>query len=148
MPFTDDQHEYPLPGSGKKPPKRESAELLPRYFRTTHNKKFLNATLDQLNQHGVAEKLSGYFGRRTAKAYKADDTYISELTADRQNYQLEPAAVIKDDLDNVVFYKDYLDYINQTKAFGGTVDDHSKVNSQEYYDWNPNIYWDKFTNFR
>ena len=148
MPFTDDQHEYPLPGSGKKPPKRESAELLPRYFRTTHNKKFLNATLDQLNQPGVAEKLSGYFGRRTAKAYKADDTYISELTADRQNYQLEPAAVIKDDLDNVVFYKDYLDYINQTKAFGGTVDDHSKVNSQEYYAWNPNIDWDKFTNFR
>ena len=148
MPFTDDQHEYPLPGSGKKPPKRESAELLPRYFRTQHNKKFLNATLDQLNQPGVAEKLSGYFGRRTAKAYEAGDTYIAENNSDRENYQLEPAAVIKDDLNNVTFYKDYLDYINQTRAFGGTVDNHDKLNSQEYYAWNPNIDWDKFTNFR
>jgi hypothetical protein len=149
MPFNDDQHEYPLPGSSSTPPpKRESAELLPRYFRTQPNKKFLNATLDQLTQPGVAEKLSGYFGRRIAKAYQADDTYIAEHNSDRQNYQLEPAAVVKDELDNILFYKDYLDYINQTKAFGGTTTDHSIFNSQEYYAWNPNIDWDKFTNFR
>ena len=149
MPFNDDQHEYPLPGSSSTPPpKRESAELLPRYFRTQPNKKFLNATLDQLTQPGVAEKLSGYFGRRIAKAYQADDTYIAEHNSDRQNYQLEPAAVVKDELDNILFYKDYLDYINQTKAFGGTTTDHSIFNSQEYYSWNPNIDWDKFTNFR
>ena len=60
MPFTDDQHEYPLPTGGKIPPRRKSAELLPRYFRTITNKKFLNATLDQLTQPGVAEKLAGY----------------------------------------------------------------------------------------
>ena len=66
MPFTDDQHEYPLPTGGKIPPRRKSAELLPRYFRTITNKKFLNATLDQLTQPGVAEKLAGYFGRDTA----------------------------------------------------------------------------------
>ena len=149
MPFNDDQHEYPLPGSSSTPPpKRESAELLPRYFRTATNKKFLNATLDQLTQPGVAEKLNGYFGRRIAKAYQANDTYIAEHNSDRENYQLEPAAVVKDGLDNILFYKDYLDYINQTKAFGGTTTDHSIFNSQEYYSWNPNIDWDKFTNFR
>ena len=148
MPFTDDQHEYPLPTGGVKPPRRNSAELLPRYFRTVTNKKFLNATLDQLTQPGVAEKLSGFFGRRTARAYKAGDTYISEHSADRQNYQLESAAVVQDNLKNVTFYKDYNDYINQIKAFGGTVDNHSKLNSQEYYAWNPHIDWDKFTNFR
>ena len=148
MPFTDDQHEYPLPAGSATPPRRHSAELLPRYFRTPTNKKFLNATLDQLTQPGVAEKLSGFFGKRTAKAYKADDTYIPEHNADRENYQVEPAVVVKDDLNNVTFYKDYNDYINQIKAFGGTVDDHSKLNSQEYYAWNPHIDWDKFVNFR
>ena len=148
MPFTDDQHEYPLPTGGKIPPRRKSAELLPRYFRTITNKKFLNATLDQLTQPGVAEKLAGYFGRDTAKSYKANDTYITEHSADRENYQLESAAVVKDKLNNVTFYKDYNDYINQIRAFGGTVDDHSKLNSQEYYAWNPHIDWDKFTNFR
>ena len=148
MPFTDDQHEYPLPADGKTPPRRHSAELLPRYFRTPTNKKFLNATLDQLTQPGVAEKLSGYFGRRTAKAYKADDTYISEHTSARENYQLESTAVVKDNLNNITFYKDYNDYINQIKAFGGTVDNHSLLNSQEYYAWNPHVDWDKFTNFR
>jgi hypothetical protein len=148
MAFSDDQHEYPLPTGGVKPPRRPSAELLPRYFRSITNKKFLNATLDQLIQPGVAEKLSGYFGRRTAKAYKADDTYISEHNSDRESYQLDPAVVVKDNLNNVTFYKDYNDYINQIRAFGGTVDDHSKLNSQEYYAWNPHIEWDKFTNFR
>jgi len=149
MAFNDDQHEYPLPGSSSTPPpKRESAELLPRYFRTPTNKKFLNATLDQLTQPGVAEKLNGYFGRRIAKAYQANDTYIADHNSDRENYQLEPAAVVKDELDNVLFYKDYLDYVNQTKAFGGTTTDHSIFNSQEYYAWNPNLDWDKFTNFR
>ena len=113
MPFTDDQHEYPLPTGGKIPPRRKSAELLPRYFRTITNKKFLNATLDQLTQPGVAEKLAGYFGRDTAKSYKANDTYITEHSADRENYQLESAAVVKDKLNNVTFYKDYNDYINQ-----------------------------------
>ena len=44
MPFTDDQHEYPLPAGSATPPRRHSAELLPRYFRTPTNKKFLNAT--------------------------------------------------------------------------------------------------------
>ena len=148
MPFTNEQNEYPLPADSKKPPRRHSAELLPRYFRTAHNKKFLGATLDQLVQPGVAEKLNGYFGRETSRSYKANDVYIKEHTPDRENYQLEPGVVVKDNLDNVKFYKDYNDYINQIRAFGGNVDNHSKLNSTEYYAWNPHIDWDKFVNFR
>ena len=148
MPFSNEQSEYPLPSASKKPPRRHSAELLPRYFRTGHNKKFLGATLDQLIAPGVAEKLNGYFGRHAAKSYQANDVYIKEHTTARESYQFEPGVVVKDTLDNVKFYKDYNDYINQIKAFGGNVDNHSKLNSTEYYAWNPHIDWDKFVNFR
>jgi hypothetical protein len=133
-----------VPGDGK----RRSRDLLPRFFRTTANNKFLQSTLDQLTQPGVAEKIDGYFGRKTAKAFQASDNYVGDVSASRENYQFEPAAVIKDNLDNVTFYKDYNDYINQISAFGGNTTNHSKLNSQETYAWNPNIDWDKFVNFR
>ena len=41
------QEENPIPINGKDEGKRRSSDLLPRYFRTTANKKFLSSTLDQ-----------------------------------------------------------------------------------------------------
>jgi hypothetical protein len=72
MSYDNDQNEQALPADGKS--NRKSETLLPRFFRTTPNKKFLNSTLDQLIQPGVVEKLNGYIGRETAKAYTATDT--------------------------------------------------------------------------
>ena len=142
---TQTESAFPTPDSKNQ---RTSSDLLPRFFRTEANKKFLQATLDQLIQPGVAEKLNSYYGRKTAKSFVPGDNYIIDVNNDRQNYQLEPATVIKDNLDNVTFYKDYNDYINQLSNFGANVDDHSRLNSQESYAWNPNIDWDKFVNFR
>jgi len=146
MAYDKNQNEFPLNTQGNQ--KRKSAGLLPKFFRTDTNKKFLASTVDQLFQPGVAEKISGYYGRKTAKAFSPKDNYIPDVTEKRENYQLEPSTIVKDDLDNVIFYKDYNDYINQISTFGGTVDDHSLLNKQEYYAWNPSIDWDKFTNFR
>src|SRR6056300_100750 len=125
-----------------------SSDFLPKFFRTNANKKFLQATLDQLIQPGEAEKIEGYFGRTNAKAFKATDNYIEDFSDERKNYQLEPALVSKDEFDNVTFYKDYNDYVNQLKVFGADTRNHSILNSQETYPWNPNIDWDKFVNFR
>jgi hypothetical protein len=105
MAYNNDQSEQPLPG-GNENRKRESASHLPRYYRTPANKKFLSSTLDQLIQPGVAEKLNGYVGRKSAKAYSVKDNYVSDVSADRENYQFEPASVVKDNLGNVTFYKD------------------------------------------
>ena len=146
MSYDNDQNEQALPADGKS--NRKSETLLPRFFRTTPNKKFLNSTLDQLIQPGVVEKLNGYIGRETAKAYTATDNYVGDVSDSRFNYQLEPAAVIKDNLDNVTFYKDYNDFVNQLNNFNKTNDNHSVFNQQEYYAWNPNVDWDKFSNFR
>ena len=147
MAYNDNQNESALPVPGKNN-KRTASDFLPKYFRTAANRKFLQGTLDQLIQPGVAEKLNFYAGRETAKSFQADDLYLNDVSNNRKNYQLEPALVIKDDLDNVKYYKDYNDYMNQLSNFGANTRDHSRVNTQESYAWNPNIDWDKFVNFR
>ena len=143
----NDQNESALPVPGQNN-KITASDFLPKFFRTQANKKFLQGTLDQLIQPGVAEKINGYYGRTTAKAYKTTDNYVDDVTNDRTNYQLEPATVIKDNYENVTFYKDYNDYIGQLGVFGANTANHSRLNSQETYAWNPNIDWDKFVNFR
>ena len=146
MSYNKDQNEFPLPAG--KPVQRKSEQHLPRFFRSQANSKFLSSTLDQLLQPGVAEKLNGYIGRKTANAFSSEDNYIDDVSKQRADYQLEPASVIKDDLGNINFYKDYNDFINQIKSYQGDVDNHSRLNSQEYYAWDPQISWDKFANFR
>ena len=142
----NDQQEPSLPIGNQT--SRSTSDLLPRFYRTDANKKFLSATLDQLTQPGTVKKLNGYIGRQNAKAVKAADIFVTASDQVRQNYQLEPAAVIQDEFESVNFFKDYIDHINQINAFGGDVTNHERLNQQELYSWNPHIDWDKFVNFQ
>ncbi len=127
---------------------RKTNTLLPRYYRTDSNKKFLSATLDQLVAPGAVKKLTGFIGRQNAKAVKSNDVYVFATDNNRQNYQLEPAAVVEDFLGNVTFYKDYIDHLGHIDVNGGITANHERLNKQEFYSWNPHICWDKFTNFQ
>ena len=147
MAFDNNQVEPTLP-AGDKNYKRQSVNHLPKYFRTPYNKKFLESTIDQLTQPGKVEKINGYYGRKITKPYVVDDVYIGDINKERINYQLEPATFIKDDFDNVEYFADYNDYLHAVEILGGQVRNHSKLNSQEYYTWNPNFDWDKFINYR
>jgi len=147
MAYDNDQKDFPVP-AGKSSQPRESAEFLPKYFRTPVNQKFLHSTLDQMISEGALEKINAYYGRKITPAYKTSDLYINEISADRENYKFEPSVVQKDDLGNVNFYSDYLDYVNEIKNFNGDISDHSVLNAQEYYAWSPKIDWDKFVNYR
>ena len=142
------QDENAIPVNDADKNKRRSADLLPRYYRTVANKKFLSSTLDQLVQPGSVEKVDGYIGRKDAKAFKASDNYVSEISLDRDQYQLEPVSVINDSVGNNIFYRDYRDLYNSIKIRGVDTSNHDALFSQEYYAWNPHINWDKFTNFR
>ena len=128
--------------------KTKSSDFLPRVYRSDANKKFLQATVDQLVQPGTIKKVNGYIGRQNAKATTGEDIFLAAPSLDRQNYQLEPGLVIKDTLDNTTFFRDYQDYINQLKVFGGNVSNHARLNEQEFYSWDPHICWDKFVNFQ
>jgi len=148
MAFNKNQNESALPVPGTTT--RKSEDLLPKFFRTDSNRKFLSSTIDQLIAPGVVEKVNAFVGRRTAKTYgtTTNENYLPDVSADRENYQFEPSLVGKDELGNVTFYKDYTDYIGQLKNFQSTTLNHSTMNTQEFYAWNPNIDWDKFSNYR
>ena len=124
------------------------SNFLPRFYRTEANKKFLQATIEQLVKPGTVKKINGYIGRKNAKAAVGDDIFVAAPTVDRQNYQLEPSLTIDDALGNTTFFKDYQDYINQLGVFGSNVKNHSRLNEQEFYSWDPHIDWDKFVNFQ
>ena len=141
------QDESPIPVNGEST-NRNTADLLPRYFRTVANKKFLSSTLDQMMQPGVVEKVDGFIGRKDAKAFKAGDNYLQEVSDNRQNYQLEPVATVTNNLGNTTFYRDYRDFTNSAKIRNTDNSNHSLFNSQEYYSWDPHVNFDKFVNFR
>jgi hypothetical protein len=123
-------------------------QFLPEIFQTTTNKKFLNATLDQLISEPALKKINGYIGRKLAPSYKTTDSYIEETTSDRQNYQLEPSLVLKNDVtDEIEFATTYTDIINKLKYYGGLTNNHSRLFDNEYYTYNPRIDLDKFVNF-
>lgn len=146
MAYDKNQNDFPLPAGQN--PERKSSNFLPKYFRTDTNNKFLQSTIDQFINDGVVEKLNSFVGKRSAKARVPADTYLSDVSTERENYQFEPSVVYKDDLDNLKFFADYNDYIGQLQNFKGAVNNQRILNQQESYSWNPNIDWDKFSNFR
>jgi hypothetical protein len=125
-----------------------SQNFLPKNFRTDSNKKFLQATIEQLIKPGSVKKINGFVGRENAKSVIKSDVFVDAPSQERRNYQLEPSFTVNDTLDNVTFFKDYQDYIHQLSVFGGDVTNHSRLNSQEFYSWDPHIDWDKFVNFQ
>jgi hypothetical protein len=125
-----------------------AANFLPNFYKTDSNKKFLQATVDQLVQPGTVKKINGYIGRKNSKATVGGDVFINAPTVERQHYQFEPSFVINDTLGNTTYFKDYIDYINQLGVFGSNTSNHARLNSQEFYSWNPHIDWDKFVNFQ
>jgi hypothetical protein len=126
----------------------KTINFLPEIFQTETNKKFLNATLDQLISEPNFKKVNGYIGRKFAPTFKTTDSYISEIDSSRQNYQLEPSTVIVDpETDSVNFYSSYVDLINKIKFYGGNVDNHSRLFSNEVYSFDGKFDFDKFINF-
>jgi len=142
----NDQNEQGLPAGSSQ--KRRTASLLPQVYRTDSNRKFLQSTLDQLTQPGTVKKINGYIGRQYSKSTTSSDIFLTTTDAERSSYQLEPAAVIKDELGNVKFYKDYIDHINHIELFNGNTKNHARINDEQVYSWNPHIDFDKFTNYQ
>ena len=128
---------------------RKTVNLLPQQFQTDVNKKFLNATLDQLISPGTMEMLSGFVGRRDVDNFKNTDSYIVETDNDRLNYQLEPAVTIKKELSETKydFASTYIDIVNSISAAGGDNNNHDKLFSNEYTVWSPPIDYDKTINY-
>lgn len=125
---------------------RKSSNFLPDYFKSSDNKKFLNATLDQLISEPKLKKLNGYIGRAFSASYSYNNNYIIEDTPERNYYQLEPAVVIKtgNSVDRVITYTDV---INKIKFYGGNPESFSNLFSGDTYNYDGHFDFDKITNF-
>ena len=128
---------------------RNSASLLPLFFRTEANKKFLGSTLDTLISKGKLEKINGFVGSRASKTAKPDDKYLSELTSNRRRYNLLPSVVVRDEFnDRTNWIGTYDDLINQLDYFKAKTNRADRLFSTNYYAWNPHIDFDKIANYR
>ena len=126
---------------------RKTYKFLPTVFQTDTNKKFLSATVDQLLSEPELVKLYGYIGRKFAPTFKVKDSYITETSTDRQNYQLEPSVSVRDGQDNITFFNSYVDYLNKIRHYGGIINNHDRLFNSEYYTFDPLISFDKLINF-
>lgn len=121
--------------------------FLPSIFKSDANRKFLNATMDQLVTEPDMTKLNGYVGRKFAPTFKTTDNYLAEVDADRQNYQLEPCVVTTDVSGNIQSVGSYMDLINKIKYYGGVTSNHSRMFANEAYSFDGLIDFDKMVNF-
>jgi len=126
---------------------RKSSELLPEIFRTSKNRKFLNATLDQLVSENNQTRLNSFIGRKNAPNYVSGDGYLNEITQARQNFQLEPAVVYKDSNENIESVHMYADSLNTIEYYNGKTTKTTDLFAQDYYNWSGFIDYDKLVNY-
>jgi hypothetical protein len=126
----------------------KTSNFLPEVFRTDANKKFLNATLDQLVTQPDLRNVNGYVGRKFAPTFKSTDNYQPEPTTLRQNYQLEPSVVVKNKTTGATeFFSSYIDLLQEIDHNGGIINNQSRLFANESYSFDGLFDFDKFVNF-
>jgi len=127
---------------------KKSINLLPEYFRTDKNSKFLSSTLDQLIQAPQLERIDGYVGSKITPTYDSErDFYITDNNTVRQQYPLEPALVFRDKQSQIQDVIGYDDIINEIKVQGGNNKNLDRLFRTKFYSFDPLIDWDKFVNY-
>ena len=121
--------------------------FLPEVFRSPTNQRFLGATLDHLYQPDDNQPINGYIGRTFSPTYKVDDNYLSEITAERKNYQLEASVTVTDKNRNVLFNSGYVDLLNAIRSYGGITTNQQRLFSSSSYSFNGHFNYDKFVNY-
>jgi hypothetical protein len=133
---------------------RKSVNFLPTVFQTQTNRKFLNATMDQLIQEPSLEQVYGYIGQQDLSPnYQSNDYYIKESDDYSQFYQLEPGLIVRKKLPNSNNFVNenaytYIDMLNQISSDGGVISNHSRMFTQEFYSYNAFCDLDKLVNYR
>lgn len=137
---------------------RKSEEFLPRYLRSDVNKKFLDATLDQLIGNGSTERINAFYGSKTGIVNNPQqDFYQTSANKLKEDFRLAPGIVsVPDDLtEEKKVHLTYDDIINRIDYLKGLTNNHDRLFQDINYVWrsiiNPNklinfndYYWFKF----
>jgi hypothetical protein len=127
---------------------RKSVDLLPAYFRTEKNNKFLSSTLDQFMSVPQLNRIDAFVGSKNTPNYSSNDRYIEETNLLRQSYQLEPALVVKTLTQEIKKAFALDDLLNQIDSHNGHSSNLDRLLHPQFYSYDPKIDWDKFINFR
>src|SRR4249919_3937572 len=124
-------------------------QKLPTVFQTVTEKKFFDATFDQVFQKKESDLLVGFLGRRTPGQYNPiTDFYLPEPSKNRTWWQLEATAYARDadtNRTNIFFYEDLLDNI---EYYGGNTLNQDRLFESPYYSFGPPIDYDMFLNYQ
>lgn len=128
--------------------KRRSVDFLPDYLRTEKNNKFLSSTIDQLISAPEVERVDAFVGSKNTPNYKVEDRYLEDADQLRNNYQLEPALVVRTVTKEIKKAFGIDDLVNQIASHGGSATDFNRSFEPNFYSYDPKISWDKLVNFR
>ena len=126
----------------------KTLDFLPEVFRTTTNRQFLAATLDQLVQQPDLRKVEGYIGQKYGYAVERKDQYVLEPTDSRTDYQLDPAVVLLK--ENTQTARDFISYpgmVNALKNQGAITDNNNRLFENQFYSWQSFIDQDMIVNY-
>jgi len=128
--------------------KIRTINFLPEIFKTDTNAQFLGATLDQLVNPPVTERLQGYVGNKFGYGVNARDNYVIEPTKVRTDYQLDPSVVFLKENESVA--KDFITYpgiLDALKLRNGITTNNDRLFTSEIYSWDSFTDLDKLINF-
>ena len=126
---------------------RKSQIFLPEVFKTARNEKFLNATVDQLISEPRTQRLNGFIGRKFARNFTVGDSYLNEISTERQSYQLEPGVVYRNSEGRIESVSSIIDFLNSVRYWNGDTTDPNDLFKQEYYNWSSFVDFDKLVNY-
>ena len=128
--------------------KKKSVNLLPEYFQTAKNSKFLSSTIDQFTKTPKLDRIDGYIGSILTPTYKPGiDNYLNQPSELRNKYPLEPALVFKDAYSSITDVIGYDDIINEIGIQGGINNNLDRLFRSNFYSYDPLIDWDKLVNY-
>jgi len=122
---------------------------LPAVLNTEPNRRFFDATVNQLFSPKDSERVNGYIGRRDSGTFNpVDDYYLEENTKLRTWYHLEPMVYSRSPEtlvdSNFLFYDDM---VNRLGELGSLTGNHDRLFSGKYYSYAPPIDVDKMVNY-
>jgi len=140
-----------IPGRTKRDySSRKSEDFLPRYLRSDINKKFLDATLDQLIGNGSAERINAFYGSKTGLVNNPQqDFYQTSTNKLKEDFRLAPGIVSRPDgyTSETKVHLTYDDIINRIDYLKGITTNHDKLFQDINYVWRSIINPNKLINF-
>lgn len=127
---------------------RKGTDFLPRYLRSDINKKFLDATIDQLISHDSTRRLNSYFGSKSGLVNNPQQNFYEKSPNKlKEDYRFAPGIVSNNADDTTDVHISYDDIINRLNFLGGDVDNHDQLFQDVNYIWRPILNPNKLVNF-